>query len=84
VSPTGPVARTPADSPKAADAQVAREARSLGEQSSTYRASTFACTQAGRPAAGIEPAQDSPRVVRQRLRLGQGVRLPRCSTKSSP
>jgi hypothetical protein len=31
---TGPAARTPAESPKAADAQVAREAMSLGEQSS--------------------------------------------------
>jgi hypothetical protein len=38
---TGPVARTPADSPKAANALLSREAMSLGEQSSTCRASTF-------------------------------------------
>jgi hypothetical protein len=38
---TGPVARTPADSPKAADALRRARRMSLGEQSSTCRASTF-------------------------------------------
>jgi len=70
------LARTPAESPEAANAPLAREVRSLGEQSSTRRATTLlshkkpgACGERAEPIrrfgfpvpAGVEPRRtDAP------------------------